>query len=69
MRRDLERRLQDVETGQAKSIAGEVWIELRDGMLHGPRGETITQDAFAVVCSRLPFVLILPDNGRDATGP
>ncbi len=69
MRRDLESRLQAVETASAGTIAGEVWIELRDGMLHGPRGETITQDAFAVVCSRLPFVLILPDNGRDAMGP
>jgi hypothetical protein len=29
-------------------------------------GETITRDAFAVVCSGLAFVIILPDNGRDA---
>ena len=52
MRRDLESRLQAVEIAQGGSIAGEVWIELRDGMQHGPRGETITQAAFDLVCPR-----------------
>jgi hypothetical protein len=69
MRRDLERRLQAVEIEQVETITGEVWIELGDGMLHGPRAETITREALKSVCSRLPFVLIFPDNGRDATGP
>ena len=66
MRRDLERRLQTVETTRAGANAIEVWIKLRNGMYCGPRGETITRDAFAVVCSRLALVVILPDNGRDA---
>jgi hypothetical protein len=66
MRRNLESRLQAVEAAPAETITGEVWIELRDGMLHGPRGETITQEAFKSVCSRLPFVLVLPDNGRES---
>ena len=69
MRRDLESRLQAVENAQAGSVAGEVWIELPDGMLHGPRGETITQAAFDLVCARLPLALILSDNGRNATRP
>jgi hypothetical protein len=69
MRRELERRLQAFETAQTRPIAAEVWIELRDGMLRGPRGEQITRDAFKLVCSRLPAVVILPDNGRDAPTP
>ncbi len=66
MRRDLERRLQTVETARAGANVCEVWIEQSDNMLRGPRGETITRDAFAVVCYRLALVVILPDNGRDA---
>jgi hypothetical protein len=44
----------------------EVWIELADGKMRGPRGETLTPDAFELVRSGLPGVVILPDNGRDA---
>ena len=66
MRRDLDRRLQTVETARAGANANEVWIELRNGMYCRPRGETITRDAFAVVCSRLALVVIIPENGRDA---
>jgi hypothetical protein len=69
MRRILEGRLRAVETKQAASVAGEVWIELVDGMLRGPRGETITPEAFKSVSACLPFVVILPDNGRDAKRP
>jgi hypothetical protein len=65
-RRDLERRLQAVETAQVGANVCEVWIKLRNDMYCGPRGETITRDAFDVVCSRLALVVILPDNGRDA---
>ena len=43
VRRDLESRLQAFETAQAGTIAGEVWIELRDGVLLGRWSETITQ--------------------------
>jgi hypothetical protein len=68
MQRDLERRLQAVETAQVGANVCEVWIKLRNHM-YGPRGETITRDAFDVVCSRLALVVILPDNGRDATRP
>ena len=53
MRRDLERRLQAVETIRVGANAIEVWVKLRNGMYCGPRGETITWDAFAVVRSRL----------------
>jgi hypothetical protein len=66
--RDLERRLQTVEIEQTDTIT-RVWIELSDGMIRGRRGETITRDAFKLVCSGLPFVVILPDNGRDPTRP
>jgi hypothetical protein len=69
MRRDLEYRLQAVETAQVGAGAIEVWIELCNGMFCGPRGETITRDAFAVVCSRLALIVILPNNGRDAKRP
>jgi hypothetical protein len=69
MRRHLESRLQAVETSQAGTVAGEVWIELRDGTLRGPRGAAITPDAFEAVCSRLAHVMILPDNGCDASRP
>jgi hypothetical protein len=69
MRRDLESRLPAVETKQAGSTAGEVWIEMGNGMLGGPRGETITPEAFRSVSAHLPFVLVLPDNGRDAKIP
>lgn len=66
MRRDFERRLQAVETACAGANVCEVWIVQNDNSLRGPRGETITRDAFDVVCSRLGLVVILPDNGRDA---
>jgi hypothetical protein len=65
MRKVLERRLQAVEIEQTDTIT-EVWIEQGDNVLRGPRGETITRDAFAVVCSHLALIVILPDNGRDA---
>jgi hypothetical protein len=69
MRRELERRLQAFETAQTRTIAAEVWIELSDGTLRGPRGEQITRDAFETVCARFSVVVILPDNGRDAPTP
>jgi hypothetical protein len=64
MRKVLERRLQAVEIEQTDTIT-EVWIEQGDNVLRGARGETITRDAFEVVCSRLAIVVSLPDNGRD----
>lgn len=66
MRRDLGRRLQAIEASQDKSRSGEVWIELADGRLCGPCGQTMARSEFDLACCRLPFVLILPDNGRDA---
>jgi hypothetical protein len=69
MRRDLEFRLQAVETEQAEPAAGKVRIQLGDGRFRDPHGETITPAAFNLVRARPPLVLILPDNGRDATRP
>jgi hypothetical protein len=64
MRRDLGPRLRPADTGGG-ARTGEVWIELRDGTLCGPRGERITRDAFEAVCADLPAVVVLPDNERD----
>jgi hypothetical protein len=69
VRRDLEGRLQAVETARAGAKACEVWIEQNDNMLRGPWGETNTHDAFEVVRSAIATIVILPDNGRDATRP
>jgi hypothetical protein len=38
MRRDLERRLQMLETVRVEECAAEVWIEMANGMMRGPRG-------------------------------
>ena len=46
MRRDLERRLQHLETANAGSSAPEIWVAEDDGNLSGPHGERITRDAF-----------------------
>jgi hypothetical protein len=69
VRRDLKRRLQAVETGRAGAKACEVWIEQNDKTLRGPSGETSIHDAFKVVHSAIATIVILPDNGRDATRP
>ena len=52
-----ERRLQAVETARAAATVCEVWIEQRDGMLRGPRGEIITRDAFKDVALNSPLLL------------
>jgi hypothetical protein len=64
MRRQLEPNLRPADTGSAAKT-GEVWIELRNGMMRGPRGEIISRAAFELACSGLATVVILPDNGRD----
>jgi hypothetical protein len=46
VRRELERRLQAVETARAGAGTVEVWIEQSDGFLRGPRGEVITMNEF-----------------------
>jgi len=65
MRRDLKRRLQAKEPARMGTTPVEVWIEMADGLMLGPRGEMISRDEFEVRCSRLGTVLVLPDNGRD----
>jgi hypothetical protein len=65
MPKDFERRLRAVETASAEANTCEVWIELRNGMMRGPRGEIISRAAFELACSGLAIVVILPDNGRD----
>jgi hypothetical protein len=69
IRRDFERRLQAVETAQVGANPCVVWIEQSDNMLRSPRGETITRRTFEVVRSAIATIVILPDNGRDATRP
>jgi hypothetical protein len=65
MPKDFERRLRAAETASAEANTCEVWIELRNGMMRGPRGEIISRAAFELACSGLATVVILPDNGRD----
>jgi hypothetical protein len=65
MPKDFERRLRTAETASAEENTCEVWIVLKNGMMRGPRGETISLTAFELVCSRLAAVVILPDNERD----
>jgi len=65
MAKDFERRLRALETVMPKANTGEVWIELGDGMMFGPRGEIISRTAFAAACSALTAVVVLPDNQRD----
>ena len=67
MRRDLERRLQAVETAEVGGSTSELWIKLADSRMRGPRGEVITQEDFEARCFPAgTTLLILPDNGRDA---
>jgi hypothetical protein len=42
-----------VETSRPPALPERVWIELADGMLRGPRGETITPEAFKLVSACL----------------
>ena len=47
MRRDLERRLRDLEnTATGRNAIAEFWIDESDGMVTGPLGERITREAF-----------------------
>jgi hypothetical protein len=68
MRRDLENRLQAIETARAGAGTVQIWIEQSDGMLRGPRGEVICRDEFEVRSSGVGTVVVLPDNGRDPIG-
>ena len=65
MPKDFERRLRAAETASAEANTCEVWIELRNGMMRGPRGEIISRAALELACSGLATVVILPDNERD----
>jgi hypothetical protein len=67
MRRDLERRIQAVETARIKASVAEVWIEMANGMMRGPRGELIPREEFEVLRNGVGPTVILPDNGRDAS--
>jgi hypothetical protein len=68
MRRGLELRLRAIET-EAYPATGEVWIQLSDGRLRGPRGETVTPTEFNLICAGLSYVVVLPDSGRDMQRP
>ena len=65
MRRDLENRLQAIETARAGADSVQIWIEQSDGMMRGPRGEVICRDAFELRSSGVGVIVVLPDNGRD----
>ena len=65
MRRDLENRLQAIETARAGADSVQIWIEQSDGMMRGPRGEVICRDAFELRSSGVGVTVVLPDNGRD----
>jgi hypothetical protein len=65
MPKDFERRLRVAETASAEENTCEVWIELRNGIIRGPRGKIISRAAFESAYSRLAAVVILPDNERD----
>lgn len=45
MRRDLERRLRNLEIANAESSALQIWVIEDDGTIRGPCGERITRDA------------------------
>ena len=67
MRKDLERRLEAIETARIRKNSYELWIILRDGSMRGPRGQVITQQEYEAYASgkRGTAFVILPDNGRD----
>lgn len=81
MRRDLERRLQAVKAARIRTSAVEVWFEMADGMMRGPRSEMIPGDEFELRRSGVDLdvsgpggkplstvpVVILPDNGHSVT--
>jgi hypothetical protein len=46
MRRDLERRLRNLEIANAEPSALQIWVIDDDGTICGPCGERITRDAF-----------------------
>jgi hypothetical protein len=52
MRRDLERRLRQLETTGDGSATIEFWVDEEDGTVSGPRGERITRDAFHLLQKR-----------------
>ena len=79
MRRDLERRLQAVQAARIGASTVELWIEMADGMMRGPRREMIPGDEFELrrvdlevsgpggkPLSTVP-VVILPDNDHSVT--
>jgi hypothetical protein len=70
MRKDLERRLEAIETARIRKNSCEVWIILNDSSMRGPRGQVITPQEFEAYKSRKggTFV-VLPDNGRDQPDP
>ena len=51
MRRDLERRLRQIEVTDVRSGKIEIWIEQGDGTVRGPHGEQMTrEEAYALGC-------------------
>jgi len=46
MRRELERRLRGLELASSGPAKIEIWIAQWDGILRGPNGEHLTEEAF-----------------------
>jgi hypothetical protein len=59
MRRDLERRLQRLESAGAGSSALEIWVAHRDGTLCGPHGERVTREDFDRRQTGRPGVIVI----------
>ena len=45
MRRDLERRLRQIEMADGRSDRIEIWVDQGDGTVCGPRGERLARKA------------------------
>jgi len=46
LRRDLERRLRQIEVTDIRSGRIEIWVDQGDGTVCGPRGERLARQAF-----------------------
>jgi len=46
LRRDLERRLRQIEVADVRSDRIEIWVDQGDGTVCGPRGERLARQAF-----------------------
>ena len=62
MRRDLERRLRQIEVTDVRSGKIEIWIEQGDGTVRGPHGEQMTrEEADALASATGTFRITISD--------